>query len=69
VLRQAWNTVLIVFAWSCVAAAQEPPLTPGLDLLGRVKSHMREELSHLPNYTCLETVVRFHRAPLFGGTR
>jgi len=24
---------------------------------------MREELSNLPNYTCLETFTRFHREP------
>jgi hypothetical protein len=27
----------------------------------RIKSHIREELSHLPNYTCLETITRFHK--------
>ena len=24
---------------------------------------MHEELSHLPNYTCLETITRFHKDP------
>jgi hypothetical protein len=43
--------------WACVAAAQG--LSPELQLLERIKSHMREELSQLPNYTCLETLARF----------
>lgn len=30
-------------------------------LLARIKSHMREELGHVTNYTCLETTARFHR--------
>ena len=32
---------------------------PDVLLLSRIKSHMREELAHLPNYTCLETTTRF----------
>ena len=43
------------------AAAQD--LAPEMLLLARIKSHMREELSHLPNYTCLETIARFHKEP------
>jgi hypothetical protein len=31
-------------------------------LLARIKSHLREELSRVPNYTCLETVSRFRRS-------
>ena len=43
--------------------ARAQDLSPDLQLLVRMKSHMREELSNLPNYTCLETVTRFHREP------
>jgi hypothetical protein len=32
-------------------------------LLARIKAHMREELSHVTNYTCLETTARFHKEP------
>lgn len=32
-------------------------------LLARIEAHMREELSNLPNYTCLETIARFHGQP------
>jgi hypothetical protein len=42
---------------ACVAAAQD--VSPELQLLERIKSHMRKELSQLPNYTCLETLARF----------
>src|SRR5438270_1481000 len=38
-------------------------ITPDVRLLVRIKSHMREELSHLPNYTCLETIARFRKEP------
>ena len=53
------------FAWlltvCSLAAAQTVP--PEVLLLARIKSHMREELDHLPNYTCLETISRFRREP------
>jgi hypothetical protein len=45
----------------CVAAPQD--LAPDVLLLARIKSHMREELSHIPNYTCLETISRFRKDP------
>jgi len=44
---------------ACVGWAQS--LAPEVLLLARIKSHMREELSNLPNYTCLETITRFHK--------
>lgn len=34
-------------------------LAPEVLLLSRIKRHLREELSHIPNYTCLETISRF----------
>src|SRR5262245_23385249 len=37
-------------------AAQDLP--PGVLLLSRLKRHMREELTPLPDYTCLETTQR-----------
>jgi len=33
-------------------------LPPGVLLLSRIKRHIKEELQHLPNVTCLETVQR-----------
>ena len=45
---------------ACVGCAQDLP--PEVLLLARIKTHMREELAHLPNYTCLETIARYHKA-------
>jgi hypothetical protein len=60
-----WLGIILVGAVGsasiCSEGAQD--LSSDLQLLVRVKSHMREELSHLPNYTCLETITRFHREP------
>src|SRR6266446_2441200 len=33
-------------------------LPPGVLLLSRIKRHMRQELTHLPDFTCLETAQR-----------
>jgi len=41
------------------AAGQD--LAPEVLLLARIKNHLREEFAHLPNYTCLETIARFHK--------
>jgi hypothetical protein len=38
-------------------------LAPEVLLLARIKSHMREQVSQIPFYTCLETIVRFHKEP------
>ena len=39
-------------------AAQAPQLTPELDVLNRVRQRMAQNLEHLPDYTCLETIER-----------
>src|SRR5207248_1895163 len=46
-------------ALACAAAAQG--LAPEALLLVGIKAHIRKELAQLPNYTCLETITRFHR--------
>ncbi len=51
-------TVLLVLA-TLEAGAQDSGLPPGILLLSRVKRHVKQELEHLPEYTCLETVQRF----------
>jgi len=48
-------------ALECLRPARAQELSPELRLLVRVKSHILKEVSNLPNYTCLETVTRFHR--------
>ena len=56
-----WKIAGVSLLLVCVAAPQD--LAPDVLLLARIKSHMREELSHIPNYTCLETISRFRKDP------
>jgi hypothetical protein len=44
-------------------AASPQELAPEVLLLSRIKRHLREELAHVPNYTCLETISRFRDDP------
>ena len=53
-----FKLVPALLAIACRAAAQDLP--PELLLLAHIKAHMREELSRVTNYTCLETTARFH---------
>jgi hypothetical protein len=45
------------------ARAQDGPdgLPPGVLLLSRIKRHIREDMAHLPDYTCLQTSQRYQR--------
>jgi hypothetical protein len=61
-MRATWLASLLLLV--CLAAAQDLP--PDVLLLARIKSHVREELSRTPNYTCLETVSRFRNDSRFG---
>jgi len=45
------------------SAAIPQDLAPEVLLLSRIKRHLREELTHIPNYTCLETISRFRDDP------
>src|SRR5579863_1374611 len=56
-----WKIAGASLLLACVAAPQD--LAPDVLLLARIKSHMREELSRIPNYTCLETISRFRKDP------
>jgi hypothetical protein len=44
-------------------AAIPQDLAPEVLLLSRIKRHLREEIAHVPNYTCLETISRFRYDP------
>ena len=44
-------------------AAIPQDLPPGVLLFSRIQRHIREELQHLPDISCLETVRREHRPP------
>jgi len=56
IVRPARVAGVLVLA-VCGAAPQD--LAPEVLLLSRIKRHLREELAHIPNYTCLETISRF----------
>jgi hypothetical protein len=56
-LLEMTAVLLLAFA----APAQD--LSPEMKLWVRIKLHMHEELAHLPNYTCLETLTRFQKVP------
>jgi len=55
---------LVICGIACPALTQD--LAPDVLLLSRVKTHLRGEFAHLPNYTCLETIERFHKEPARG---
>ena len=54
-----WKIAGASLALLCAGAPRD--LAPEVLLLARIKSHLHEELSHVPNSTCLETVSRFRR--------
>jgi hypothetical protein len=54
-MRLLW--LLAMCSWS--PAAQE--VAPEYLQLARIKLHLADEVARLPNYTCLETISRFHK--------
>lgn len=52
---------LLVVAVCCLCSAQTLPPAPDPQLLNRVRYHMSQMLTHLPNYTCLQTIERSER--------
>jgi len=64
---QAWLTRLrkpcAVLAFAVAASVSLPAqeIAPEVRLLSRIRDHQREELSHLPDYTCTETIRRFRK--------
>ena len=38
-------------------------LAPETILVARLRDHLRGQFDHLPDYTCLENIVRYHREP------
>jgi len=51
--------VSALFVIACVLTAQD--VDPGAPMLSRIKTYLRSQFAHLPNYTCLETVTRFQK--------
>jgi hypothetical protein len=56
-LGRWWKIAGASFLLASAAAPQD--LAPEVLLLSRIKRHLRDELAHVPNYTCLETISRF----------
>lgn len=52
---------LLLLAPLLACEAQQPLLTLDLLLLAKVKATVMENLTHLPNYTCSETIERYNR--------
>lgn len=55
--RALW---LLVLGATC-ALPQTTELPPGVLLLSRIKAHVKSQVAHMPQYTCLETLERFHK--------
>lgn len=56
---KVWRLASALMALASVGSAQD--VAPGVALLAYIKAHMRDEIAHLPDYTCLETISRFHK--------
>jgi hypothetical protein len=56
---RGWSVISAILAVASNVSAQNAASNDVL--LTRVRAHMREEFSRLPNYTCLETTDRFYR--------
>jgi hypothetical protein len=56
----AWRPVILAVALAPLAGFPQD-LSPEVLMLARVKSHAREELARIPNYTCVEVLQRFHK--------
>src|SRR5215472_14501876 len=52
--------ILLVLAATC-ALPQSADLPPGILLLSRIKAHIKRQVGHMPQYTCLETLERFYK--------
>jgi hypothetical protein len=55
--------ILILLAAAMAAGHAQVPVTPAAQTLARVQAHIAEGLRALPNYTCLQEIVRSVREP------
>ena len=56
-----WRGALFALAAIAPLVAPAQDIAPEVLLLSRIRDHVREELAHLPNYTCTETMQRFRK--------
>ena len=61
-MARRWPIAFAVL-WLVAPSALPQDLAPEVLLLSRIKRHLREELTRIPNYTCLETISRFRYDP------
>jgi len=59
-VQRRW-LILVALAIVCRGGISQD-LPPGVLLLSRIQAHMKDKFERLPDYTCLETIRRFHRA-------
>src|SRR5260370_30837715 len=57
-MRLAAGVILSVLA---IPGSAQSSLPPEVLLLSRIRRHTKDDLSHLPNFTCLETIERSTR--------
>src|SRR5215469_1385219 len=60
-VRRFLAVLLLVALFGARAQIGPDGLPPGVLLLSRIKRHVREQLTRLPDYTCLETSQRYQR--------
>ncbi len=51
----------ILLAPYAIPQSLSPDRPPGVLLLSRVKARIKQQLAHMPQYTCLETLQRFYK--------
>ncbi len=61
--HRLWSVFLLAGLFAIPAPLRPDDLTHDLLLLRNIKVRMQQNLSRVPNYTCLETMVRSKRAP------
>jgi hypothetical protein len=57
------SAAFLLLLCTAAAAGTADDLPPELIRLARFKQKIRQDLAQVPNYTCLETMERFQRAP------
>ena len=58
---KGWALLGLAAITALAATAQN--IAPDVLLLSRVRDHARQQLAHLPNYTCTQTIQRFRKGP------
>ena len=57
-----FQSLIVLEVALATSAAFSQDLAPEVLMLARIKAHMRHELAQIPNFTCVETLERYHKA-------